>query len=159
MLHIWTRQLSYHPHAHYIVPGVALASDGTLAYGRNPEFYLPVQVLSARFRNRMREALQAADPLLLATIPGSVWKKVWVVHSQLAGIGEKALEYQSHYIYKTAISSARLLWQDDTRVVFTYFPIQKRGAASFPDRSKPGLEKLTPIPSAGVVRPGLSNYG
>ena len=43
-----------------------------------------------------------------------------MVHSQPAGTGEKPLEYLSRYVYKTAISSARLLWQDDTRVVFSY---------------------------------------
>ena len=120
VLHTWTRQLVYHPHVHYVVPGVALASDGTLGFTRSPEFFLPVQVLSARFRTRMRETLEAEDPELLATIPGSVWKKAWVVHSQPAGTGEKALEYLSRYVYKTAISSARLLWQDDTRVAFSY---------------------------------------
>jgi hypothetical protein len=42
------------------------------------------------------------------------------VHSQPAGSGEKALEYLSRYVFKTAISSARLLWQDDHRVAFSY---------------------------------------
>jgi hypothetical protein len=120
VLHTWTRQLVYHPHVHYVVPGVALAPDGTLAFGASPEFFLPVQVLSARFRSRMRQALQALAPELLARVPGKTWRKGWVVHSQPAGSGEKALQYLSRYVFKTAISSARLLWQDDERVAFSW---------------------------------------
>ena len=33
VLHTWTRQLVYHPRVHYVAPGVALAPDGTLAFG------------------------------------------------------------------------------------------------------------------------------
>ncbi len=120
VLHTWTRQLVFHPHVHYVVPAVALAPDGTLAFGASPEFFLPVQVLSARFRTRMRQALLAHAPELLARIPAKVWRTGWVVHSQSAGTGEKALEYLSRYVFKTAISSARLLWQDDQRVAFSY---------------------------------------
>ncbi len=120
VLHTWTRQLVYHPHVHYVVPGVALVPDGTLAFGPSAEFFLPVQVLSTRLRTRLKEALRAEDPQLLATIPARVWRSAWVVHSQPAGSGEKALEYLSRYVFKTAISSARLLWQDDHRVAFSY---------------------------------------
>jgi len=120
VLHTWNRQLIYHPHVHTVVPGVAIACDGTLAFTRNAEFLLPVHVLSARFRSRLRLALQAEAPELLAQISGKVWRKGWVVHCQPAGTGEKALEYLSRYVFKTAISSARLLWQDDHRVAFSY---------------------------------------
>ena len=77
-------------------------------------------MLSARFRSRMRQALQALAPELLARVPGKTWRKGWVVHSQPAGSGEKALQYLSRYVFKTAISSARLLWQDDDRVAFSW---------------------------------------
>jgi hypothetical protein len=120
VLHTWTRQLVYHPHVHAVVPGVACVNDGTLAFPRHPEFLLPVQVLSARFRTRLRAALQCHAPELLARIPGKVWRKAWVVHCQPAGTGEKALDYLSRYVFKTAISSARLRWQDEQRVAFSY---------------------------------------
>jgi hypothetical protein len=42
------------------------------------------------------------------------------VHLQPAGRGHQALEYLSRYIFRTAISSARLLWQDDHQVGFRY---------------------------------------
>jgi hypothetical protein len=44
----------------------------------------------------------------------------WVVHCAPAGHGPQALSYLSRYIYKTAISSARLVSQDDQSVTFTY---------------------------------------
>jgi hypothetical protein len=59
VLHTWGRQLRYHPHIHYVVPGGMLESQGG---GWRPcavNFFLPVQALSrivrAKFRDRMRK--------------------------------------------------------------------------------------------------------
>lgn len=120
VLHTWSRQLIYHPHVHFVIPGVALCQDGTLQWPANPEYLLPVQRLSARFRTRMRLAIQEQRPALYAQLAPAVWRKPWVVHLESAGTGRNALQYLSRYIYKTAISSARLLWQDDQNVCFSY---------------------------------------
>jgi hypothetical protein len=120
VLHTWSRQLGYHPHVHYLVPGVALREDGTLCFPKDPEYLLPVQRLSSRFRVRLRQRLRAVDPALFAKVPKQAWRKPWVVHSQFAGRGRPALSYLSRYISKTAISSARLLGQDDRTVTFSY---------------------------------------
>ena len=97
---------------------MALAPDGTVAFGASPDFILPVQVLSARFRTRLKEALRAQDSQLLAAIPAKVWRSAWVVHSQSRDC--ETPEYLSRYVFKTANSSARLLWQDNHRVAFSY---------------------------------------
>jgi hypothetical protein len=109
VLHTWTRQLSYHPHVHYLVPGVALRNDGTLCFPADPEYLLPVQRLSARFRTRMRRRLREDAPELYVQIPPRVWRRSWVVHSQIAGRGLQALSYLARYITQTALSSKRLL--------------------------------------------------
>ena len=58
VLHTWTRQLIYHPHVHYLVPGGGLTPDG-LRWKRvkDPQFFLPTRVLAARFRNQLRQGL------------------------------------------------------------------------------------------------------
>lgn len=118
-LHTWSRQLIYHPHAHYVVPALGLSEAGSLVAPRDAAFLLPVHVLSARFRSRFRRALQD-HPALFAQVPPSLWRKPWVVHSQPAGSGRNALAYLSRYVHRTAISSERHLHEKDGRVSFRY---------------------------------------
>jgi hypothetical protein len=120
VLHTWTRQLVYHPHVHFLVPGVVLGEDGTLGFPKAPEYLLPVQRLSTRFRARLAARLREDHPALFAQVPREVWRKPWVVHCQPAGRGKEALRYLSRYIYKTALSSTRLISQDADTVTFTY---------------------------------------
>jgi len=120
VLHTWSRQLSYHPHVHYLVPGVALRADGTACFPADPAYLISVQRLSARFRSRMRRSLRQAAPELYARIPGHTWRTQWVVHSQYAGRGPQALSYLARYVARTALSSKRLVDQSDHSVTFSY---------------------------------------
>jgi hypothetical protein len=120
VLHTWSRQLSYHPHVHYLVPGVARCAEGTLCFPQNPAYLLPVRRLSARLRTRLRQRLQRESPELYAQVAPTVWRQPWVVHCKAAGRGPEALRYLSRYIYKTALSSARLCSQTDRTVTFSY---------------------------------------
>jgi Putative transposase/Transposase zinc-binding domain len=120
VLHTWTRQLIYHPHVHCVIPAAALREDGSLGWPNQRDFLLPVQRLSARWRSRLKQALFEQRPDIAAKINPGVWHSPWVVHLQPAGRGRQALEYLSRYIFRTAISSARLLWQDDHHVCFGY---------------------------------------
>lgn len=140
VLHTWTRQLVYHPHIHYLVPGVALCEDGTLGFPKDPEYLVPVQRLSARFRTRLRLRLLAEHPALYTQVPKEVWRKPWVVHCQHAGRGKEALSYLSRYIYKTAISSTRLISQDDQSVTFSY------------RESGTGEERIATLPAEEFLR-------
>jgi hypothetical protein len=120
VLHTWSRQLGYHPHVHYLVPGVALSDDGSLCFPKDSEYLLPVKRLSARFKTRLRYWLRTAHPDLHARVPVRTWRKRWVVHSQFAGRGHQALSYLSRYVSKTAIASTRLRRQNDHTVTFSY---------------------------------------
>jgi hypothetical protein len=121
VLHTWTRQLLFHPHVHYLVPGGGLTPDG-LRWKRveDPQFFLPAGVLAARFRNRLRQWLQAQHPPLLKAIPARAWRIDWVVDVQPVGRGRTALRYLAAYVQKTALSPARLVACDVTTVTFTY---------------------------------------
>jgi len=121
VLHTWTRQLVYHPHVHYLVPGGGLTPDG-LRWQRvpDPQFFLPTRVLAARFRNRLRQWLEAEHQELLRAIPARAWKLPWVVDVQPVGRGQTALRYLAAYVQKTALSAARLVACDDASVTFTH---------------------------------------
>jgi hypothetical protein len=89
VLHTWGRNLSYHPHVHYVVPGGGLKKDGSWMPSR-ANFFLPVKALSRIFRAKFRDALHQRAPDLFAEIPAEVWAKEWVVHSQAVGNGWQA---------------------------------------------------------------------
>jgi hypothetical protein len=121
VLHTWTRQLLFHPHIHYLVPGGGITPDG-LRWKRvtDPEFFLKETVLAARFKNRLRQWLEVHHQDLLKQIPALAWRKGWVVDVQPVGRGVTALRYLAAYVQKTALSSRRLLACDDTTVTFAY---------------------------------------
>ena len=119
ILHTWGRNLSYHPHVHYLVP--AGAWDGTVwRYGRHKRFFLPVSMLSILFRAKFRDALKCSD--CFAQIPAAVWAKDWVVHCQPVGRGKRALTYLAAYVFRVALSHRRLVSGTDTAVTFRYRP-------------------------------------
>src|SRR5258708_814437 len=52
VLHTWGQNLHLHPHLHCVVPGGGISSDRARWVAcRKSSFFLPVQVLSCRFRN------------------------------------------------------------------------------------------------------------
>ena len=122
VLHTWTRQLLYHPHVHYLGPGGGLTPDGLRwKRVRDPQFFLPTQVLAARFKNRLRRWLEAEQQQqLLKTIPARAWKQEWVVDVQPVGRGHTALRYLAAYVQKTALSASRLVACDERTVTFTH---------------------------------------
>ncbi len=117
-LHTWGRQLQYHPHIHYIVPGGALSTgDGT--WRRSTEqFFVPVKALSVIFRAKFMARMKKAG--LTDSIPKEVWQKSWNVNSQAVGKSETSIKYLAPYIFRVAISDRRILKVADGRVFFHY---------------------------------------
>ena len=120
VLHTWSRQLVFHPHIHYIVPGGFL-SQNQLRWIRlkDPRYLLPEAVLFRRVRTLFRRALQAR-PELLAQVPSTVWNKEWIINTQPVGSGEKAMRYLAAYVQRTALSSQRILKEEHGRTTFQY---------------------------------------
>jgi len=119
VLHTWGRNLSYHPHVHYVVPAGGLTADGTWHPSRKT-FLLPVKALSKVFRAKFRDALRKCDPDNFAEIPAEVWEKEWVVHTQPVGNGLRALKYLAPYIFRVAISNNRIERLANGKVTFRY---------------------------------------
>lgn len=105
VLHTWTRNLIYHPHVHYLVPGGGWNGNTWVPSGA--DFFLPVKALSPLFRARFQSLLRKSP--LFEKIPGKIWRMDWVVHCLPVGDGRAALKYLAPYIYRVAISNRRLI--------------------------------------------------
>lgn len=123
VLHTWGRNLSFHPHVHYLMP--AGAWDGQVwRYSRHQRFLLPVKALSILFRAKFRDGLKKHD--CFQQIAASIWSQAWVVHSQPVGRGGRALRYLAPYIFRVAISNQRLAAVTEETVTFRYRPSGSR---------------------------------
>lgn len=105
VLHTWTRNLVFHPHVHYLVPGGGW-QDGHW-FPCHPNFFLPVKALSKLFRARFQALLRKSP--LFDKIPTQLWFRDWVVHCLPVGNGQAAFKYLAPYIYRVAISNRRLV--------------------------------------------------
>jgi len=116
VLHTWGRNLSYHPHVHYLVPAGGLAPEGWRPARR--KFLLPVKALSNIYRAKFRDGLRKCD--LFNEVPEQVWQQKWVVHCKPVGDGLGALKYLAPYIFRVAISNRRIVRLEDGQVTFRY---------------------------------------
>jgi hypothetical protein len=118
VLHTWGRQLQYHPHIHYVVPGGGFDSHDGRWHVADRGFFLPVRALSPIFRAKFRDAMANAG--LLAQIDAKVWTVDWNVNCQPVGDAQASLKYLSRYVFKVGISEGRIVRADDSQVVFRY---------------------------------------
>ena len=119
VLHTWTRQLHYHPHIHYVIPGCALLANEDKFVFSKDKFLMPVKALSVIFRAKFRDALRE-HPELFNTVEATTWKKCWVVHSKDVGSGERVLEYMARYLNRIAISNHNIIKLENGKVTFRY---------------------------------------
>jgi hypothetical protein len=118
VLHTWGRNLSYHPHVHYLVPGGGWSKEDKQWLPARRNFFVPVKALSILFRAKFRDALRQMD--LFDQIPAAVWQQDWVVHCKPVGKGVGALKYLAPYIFRVAISNRRILKATNGNVTFRY---------------------------------------
>lgn len=118
ILQTWTRDLWYHPHIHYLVPGGGLSCDGSKWLSSRKDFLVHAKPLAILFRAKFRDELKKTDLFLL--VDPKAWKKEWVVDCEAVGSGEQAFEYLAPYIFKVAITNNRICKLEDGRVTFQY---------------------------------------
>jgi hypothetical protein len=119
VLQTWTRDLSYHPHLHFIVSGGGISEDGAVWLPAQNKFFVPVRALSKIFRAKFRDALKKRSEIC-AQVPPETWKKDWVVHCEPVGSGQQALKYLAPYIFRVAMSNRSLLKLENGNVTFRY---------------------------------------
>ncbi|MBE7559491.1 IS91 family transposase [bacterium] len=144
VLHTWGQNLMHHPHLHCIVPGGGLSPDGLRWVGCRPGFFLPVRVLSARFRTLFLDLLRRAAgrselafhgglkhlerPEMFEALLEECGQIDWVVYAKPPfGGPEKVLDYLGRYTHRIAISNHRLLGLQDGRVSFTWKNYKRDG--------------------------------
>jgi putative transposase/transposase-like zinc-binding protein len=137
VLHTWGQTLEYHPHIHCVVPGGGLSPDAQRWISCRHGFFLPVRVLSSRFRRLFLRYLDAAfemgelkffSELEELSHPGA-WKRYlqaqrgrqWVVYAKRPfGGPQQVLDYLGRYTHRVAISNNRLLQLEDGKVSFRW---------------------------------------
>lgn len=131
VLHTWTRELRFHPHAHCIATGGGLSLDQSRWVPAAPDFLFPVHVLGALFRGKVLAVLDEAlaeDKLLLGDDEQPrafvrrlerLRRKSWIVYAKRPfGGPEQVYRYLGRYTHRVAISNARLLSADERGVTF-----------------------------------------
>jgi hypothetical protein len=118
VLHTWARNLTYHPHIHYLVPGGGLSPDRSSWLTSRKDFLLPVKALSLIYRARFRSELQKTN--LFEEVPGTAWTTDWVVHCLPVGNGLAALKYLAPYIFRVALNNRRILKMASGMITFSY---------------------------------------
>jgi hypothetical protein len=124
ILQTWARNLTYHPHIHYLVPSGGWDPTTQTWRPAHPDFLLPVKALSVLFRAKFRDGLRKHP--LFQHIPASVWPQDWVVHCLSVGTGAPALKYLAPYVFQVAISNKRIVSLENDQVSFIYTDARTR---------------------------------
>jgi hypothetical protein len=144
VLHSWGGQLQHHPHLHCVLPAGGLAPDGSRWIPCRPDFFLPVRVLSRRFRKLYLEGLkhlydqgqltltgrcrELAEPKPWRRLLQALRDKEWVVYAKAPERqSEHVLKYLSRYTHRVAISNHRLVAVQDGQVTFRFKDHKRRG--------------------------------
>jgi len=138
MLHTWNQQLNFHPHLHFLVPGVGLNNQDQVVRVRKSAYLIHLPLLQAAFREHFRRLLRDHN----WTVDSAVWSKPnWGIHIQACGSGRAVLKYLGLYVARTAIADSRIVEVTTENVTFRW-----------KDRTNGGMERLLRIPGVEFVR-------
>jgi hypothetical protein len=121
VLHTWTGAMDYHPHIHLLVSAGGIGPDLASWHEPRRTFLVPVRALSKLVRRLFHEMVHNERPDLLDPIPKKVWTQQWVAWCKPWGRGETGvLDYLARYVFRIAITNARLVDMDERTVTFRY---------------------------------------
>ena len=132
ILHTWGQNLHFHPHIHCVVPGGGLNSCNQWVESRK-NFFIPVKVLSRKFRGKFLYFLRQANlsfhgsiaeydnPHLFDRFTLSLKHKEWVVYCKPPfANASKVIDYLGRYTHRVAISNNRILKLENGMVTFLW---------------------------------------
>lgn len=142
VLHTWGQQLHHHPHLHCVLPAGGLAPDETQWIPCRPHFFLPVRVLSRRFRRLYLAGLEQlyghgqlslmgrcralTEPAHWQQLLAALHAQDWVVYAkEPLEEPQHVLKYLARYTHRVAISNHRLVALEDAQVTFRYKDYQR----------------------------------
>jgi len=129
VLHTWGQALTRHVHLHCLIPGGAIAADGSWHAARSTMLF-PVRALSRHVRggfvSRLRAAadagrLERIEPAQVEAILDRLMRTDWVVYAKPCVSGaETVVDYLGRYSHRTALTDGRLLGFDGEQVQLAY---------------------------------------
>lgn len=120
VLHTWGQNLQFHPHIHMLVTGGGLTPNGKWRDSKK-KFFLPVRVLSAKFRGKFLALFKQKFPDTNQELLDVCRSKKWVVYCKPPfGSAEKVVAYLGRYTHRVAISNNRILSLKDGKVTFLW---------------------------------------
>ncbi len=136
ILHTWGSSLVLHPHIHCVVPGGGLNCINQWVNSKK-KFFIPVRVLSRKFRGKFLYYLKQAytqnelvfhgkqkylaSDSSFQNLVSTLYQDEWVVYCKPpfknAGC---VVEYLGRYTHRVAISNSRILKLEDGKVTFKW---------------------------------------
>jgi hypothetical protein len=137
ILHTWGQNLMNHPHIHCIVPGGGLSQDGRRWIATKKDFFIPIKVLSRKFRGKflhyfkkayydnklrlMQEASDLKEKCLFQCFIDKLYEKEWIVYCKPPfKSAEYVVEYLGRYTHRVAISNNRIVKLENGAVTFKW---------------------------------------
>lgn len=132
VMHTWGQNLMYHPHIHCIIPAGGLNSMNKWVHSRK-KFFLPVKVLSKKFRGKFLAQLKTKqpsfrgkqfylqDPVNFKKLLDMCYQKEWVVYCKPPFQNASCVvEYLGRYTHRVALSNNRITKLQDGQVSFKW---------------------------------------
>jgi hypothetical protein len=133
--HTWGQQLHHHPHLHWVLPAGGMAPDGARWVACRPHCFLPVRVLSRRFRRLSLAGLEhlyghgqlsltgrcrkLAAPAPWQQLLAALRAKDWIVYAaEPLQAPQHVLQYLARSTHRIAISNHRLVALEHGQVPF-----------------------------------------
>jgi hypothetical protein len=137
ILHTWGQNLMYHPHIHCIIPSGGLSIDGKRWISSKKKFFIPVKVLSRKFRGKFlfylkrlyyRNILKFVGQIeelnnedIFLNLINNLYKKEWIVYCKPPFKNPSyVLEYLGRYTNRVAISNNRIIAINNGIVTFKW---------------------------------------
>jgi hypothetical protein len=125
VIQTWARNLIFHPHIHYIVPGIALSFNRRKYIKiKNKKFLMHIKPLKILFKRLFMQALQNTP--LYDQVPDVVWQKDWVINIKAAGSGQEVIKYLAAYVYRVALSNNKIKKLNERTIAFEYTDYQTK---------------------------------
>ena len=132
ILHTWGQNLCFHPHIHCVIPAGGLSDVGRWVDSRK-KFFLPVKVLSRKFRGKFLHYMKTEslvfsgeqsylnEPHHFLNLLDVCYHKDWVVYCKPPFKSAACVvEYLGRYTHRIAISNNRIISIGDGRVTFKW---------------------------------------
>jgi hypothetical protein len=117
VLQTWQQTLTLHPHIHFIVPAGGLDPEGNLKIAKK-QWLVWGDVFAKRLKHLLLTEFKSQAVVDQNTL-NACWKISWNADVENFGNGHNAIKYLGRYIYKSAISNARIKTINQTHVTFT----------------------------------------